>query len=107
MDQFKQRLAYYMKKAGLNPTSLAKKAGLSQTAVRDILDHVGDPNPRIDTFIKLCRALGLRPYHLSAQIERLYPPHLLRLLEEAEAEIRGNGKERGSSSASRKRGKKR
>jgi CheY-like chemotaxis protein/DNA-binding Xre family transcriptional regulator len=57
-----------------NPTSLAKKAGLSRTAVRDLLSHDGDPNPRIDTFIKLCKALKVAPHQLSPGLAELRLP---------------------------------
>jgi transcriptional regulator with XRE-family HTH domain len=72
MDTFKTRLRFYMKQAGLNPTSLSRKAGLNVTAVRDILAHEGTPNPRIDTFIKLCRALGVSPEQLSPDFASLH-----------------------------------
>jgi hypothetical protein len=65
MDTFKTRLRFYMKRAGLNPTSLSRKAHLNVTAVRDILEHAGTPNPRIDTFINLCKALSVVPHQLS------------------------------------------
>ncbi len=82
MDNFKTRLKFYMSKAGLNPTSLSKKARLNVTAVRDILEHTGTPNPRIDTFIKLCHALGIGPHQLSQDFANLYSPRQLELLED-------------------------
>jgi hypothetical protein len=82
MDNFKTRLKFYMSKAGLNPTSLSRKAQLNVTAVRDILEHTGTPNPRIDTFIKLCRALGIGPHQLSQDFANLYLPRQLELLED-------------------------
>jgi hypothetical protein len=82
MDNFKARLKFYMSRAGLNPTSLSRKARLNVTAVRDILEHTGTPNPRIDTFIKLCHALGIGPHQLSQDFANLYPPRQLELLED-------------------------
>ena len=64
MDTFKTRLRFYMEKAGFNPSSLSRKAELNATAVRDILNHTGSPNPRIDTFIKLCQALEIGRAHV-------------------------------------------
>lgn len=81
METLKDRLKHHLKQSGLNPTSLAKKAGLSMTSVRDILAHA-DPKPRIDTFIKLCRALEIRPHQLSSDIERLYSPRQIKMLNE-------------------------
>ena len=66
-----------------NPTSLARKARLNVTAVRDILQHVGDPNPRIDTFFKLCRALDVGPHQLSPDFATLYSPRQCGRLDEA------------------------
>ena len=84
MDSFKSRLLFYMIKAGFNPTSLAKRAGLNTTAIRDILKHPGTPNPRIDTFIKLCTALDLEPHQLSLDFANLYSARHLELLESIE-----------------------
>ena len=70
---FQERLKFYMVKKGLNPTSLSRKASLNMTAVRDILQHNGTPNPRIDTFIKLCDALGVLPCQLHPEVAKLYP----------------------------------
>lgn len=81
MNDFKTRLEFYMRKKGFNPTSLSRKAQLSATAVRDILEHEGVPNPRIDTFAKLCHALGVSTYHLSPDFEKLYSPRQRRLLD--------------------------
>ena len=69
---FKKRLQYYMLKGGFTPTSLSRKAKLNITAVRDILVHEGTPNPRIDTFSKLCRALGVLPHQLHPEFEKFY-----------------------------------
>jgi len=82
MSNLKERLEFYMTKAGLNPTSLSRKARLNITAVRDILQHPGTPNPRIDTFIKLCQALGVGAHQLSSEFERLFSPRQRELLEE-------------------------
>jgi transcriptional regulator with XRE-family HTH domain len=82
MDNFKTRLKFYMGKAGMNPTSLSRKAGLNATAVRDILKHSAVPNPRIDTFIKLCHALNVGPHQLSPDFMKLYSPRQLELLDE-------------------------
>jgi len=81
-DSFKERLLFYMRKRHLNPTSLSRKAMLNMTAVRDILAHEKTPNPRIDTFIKLCHALGISPHHLSPDFEKFYSSPLLELLNE-------------------------
>ena len=81
-DTFKKRLEFYMIKKGFNPTSLSRKARLNVTAVRDILKHSGNPNPRIDTFAKLCHALGVSPYHLSPDFEKLYSARQRYLLDE-------------------------
>ncbi|MCE9507974.1 MAG: helix-turn-helix domain-containing protein [Alphaproteobacteria bacterium] len=81
MSNLKERLEFYMTKAGLNPTSLSRKARLNITAVRDILQHPGNPNPRIDTFIKLCEALGIGAHQLSPQFERLFSPRQRELLD--------------------------
>ena len=81
MDSLKERLEFYMKRSGLNPTSLSRKAWLNITAVR-ILQHEGTPNPRIDTFTELCRALGVSPYHLSPNFADLYSPRQRDLLDE-------------------------
>jgi len=83
MDTFKARLRFYMSRAGLNPTSLSRKAKLNVTAVRDILEHSGTPNPRIDTFIKLCQALGLGPHQLSQDFASLYSSRQLEVIEDA------------------------
>jgi len=82
MDSFKERLKFYMIWAGLNPTSLSRKARLNVTSVRDILEHRGTPNPRIDTFIKLCHALGVGPHQLSPELAKLYSPRQRNLLDE-------------------------
>lgn len=81
---FKERLEFYMIKRGLNPTSLAKRARLNITAIRDILQHEGSPHPRIDTFIKLCLALDVKPHHLSPEIAKLYSSRQRRFLDEME-----------------------
>ena len=73
MDSFKALLKFHMQRKGLNPTSLSKKARLSTTAVRDILEHESTPYPRIDTFTKLCRALNVSPHQLSSLFADLYP----------------------------------
>ena len=82
MDSFKERLEFYMNRAGLNPTSLSREARLNITAVRDILEHDTTPKPRIDTFAKLCRALGVSPHHLSPDFSDLYSPRMRDLLDE-------------------------
>lgn len=64
-----------------NPSNLSRKAGLNATAVRDILEHEGTPNPRIDTFIKLCCALGVSPHQLSPELAKLYSPRQRRMLD--------------------------
>ena len=84
MDTFKRRLEFYMNRVGLNPTSLSRKARLSITTVRDILEHSANPKPRIDTFAKLCRALGVSPHHLSPDFSDLYSPRQRRFLTEIE-----------------------
>jgi DNA-binding phage protein len=73
MDTLKARLEFYMRQEGFNPTSLSRQAHLSLTAVRDILQHPGNPDPRITTLVKLCQALGIKPYQLSPDIDKLYP----------------------------------
>lgn len=40
-----------------NPTALAKAAGLDKTAIRQMI--VLERNPRIDTAMKICSALGV------------------------------------------------
>jgi hypothetical protein len=70
---FKERLEFYMNREGFTPTSLSKKAQLNMTAVRDILEHKKTPKPRIDTFFKLCLALGVTPRQLYPELEKLYP----------------------------------
>src|SRR4051812_48581561 len=80
MDTLKERLEYYMRRGGLKPTTLSKKTRLKVTPARDILDHGGIPNPRIDTFVKLCRALGVAPHQLSPDFEKLYSPRQRELL---------------------------
>jgi transcriptional regulator with XRE-family HTH domain len=82
MDSFKERLEFYMIRAGLNPTSLSRKALLNITAVRDILEHETNPNPRIDTFIKLCQALSVSPHQLAPEFSKLYSPRQRTLLDE-------------------------
>lgn len=72
MNNLKTLLKFHMERKGLNPTSLSKKAGLSSTAVRDILEHDSTPFPRIDTFAKLCRALEVSPHQLSPLFADLY-----------------------------------
>ena len=74
MNDLKSLLKFHMQRQGLNPTSLSKKARLSTTAVRDILEHDTTPYPRIDTFAKLCRALNVPPHQLSPLLfAGLYP----------------------------------
>jgi hypothetical protein len=73
MDNLKTRLKFHMRRKGLNPTSLSRKAHLNVTAVRDILQHESTPYPRIDTFAKLCRALDVSPHELSPLFIGLYP----------------------------------
>ena len=92
MDTFKTRLRFYMRRAGLNPTSLSRKARLNVSAVRDIFRHAGTPHPRIDTFVKLCRALGVSPHQLSQDVANLYSPRQLEILEKNE-EQQSNGPE--------------
>jgi transcriptional regulator with XRE-family HTH domain len=77
MNDLKSRIRFYMRKKGFNPTSLSRRAQLNATAVRDILEHEKTPNPRIDTFIKLCRALEVSPSQLSPDIEKLAAYHLV------------------------------
>lgn len=86
MDTFKTRLKFYMGRAGLNPTSLSRKARLNVSAVRDIFRHRGTPHPRIDTFVKLCRALGIGPHQLSRDVANLYTPRQLEKLEKRDEE---------------------
>lgn len=81
MDTFKKRLEFYMKKKGFNPTSLSRKARLSTTAVRDMLEHPGNPNPRIDTFLKLCLALEVLPHQLFPECAALYSPRQRQMLD--------------------------
>jgi len=71
MNDLKTRLRFYMRKNGFNPTSLSREAGLNATAIRDILEHPGTPNPRIDTFVKICHALQVNPSQLSPALEIL------------------------------------
>jgi DNA-binding Xre family transcriptional regulator len=72
MDTLKARLEFYMRQKGFNPTNLSRRAGLSITSVRDILQHPGKPDPRITTVVKLCKALDIKPYQLSPDIEEFY-----------------------------------
>ena len=79
MDTFKKRLEYWMKKRGYKDKPLALKAGLNETAVRDILgDRV--KSVRVDTMVALCGALDIRPHQLSPEIESLYTPQQIELL---------------------------
>ncbi len=104
MDTFKKRLEYYMRCKGFNPTSLARHALLNMTAIRDILEHEATPNPRIDTFVKLCRALGVSPDQLSPDFEKLYTTDQLQMLaivwalERKDAELAKEGSEQKSDS---------
>jgi repressor LexA len=52
-------LGAQMARTGLKPKALSKKAGLNETAVRDLMDRVDDP--RIGTLFKLAQALGCSP----------------------------------------------
>lgn len=61
---FKKNLARHMKSNGYNPTSLARKMRVNVTFVRDILQHPGNPHPRIDTFLRLCKVLKVTPEQL-------------------------------------------
>jgi hypothetical protein len=83
MTTFKKRLKFYMLKEGLNPASLSRKAKLNITAVRDILQHEGSPNTGINTFTKLCQALGVAPHQLSPEFGKFYTSTQRRMLEEA------------------------
>ena len=71
-----------MIRAGLNPTSLSRKAGLNQTAVRDILAHKGVADLRMSTFVKLCHALDIAPHMLSPALSKLYSPSQRKFLAE-------------------------
>lgn len=58
MAEFVQTLKWWLDHSSIgNPTALAKAAGLDKTAVRQMI--VLERNPRIDTAMKICAALGV------------------------------------------------
>lgn len=58
VEWFAGRLRELREAAGLSRAQLAGKAGLSAGGVRDL--EQGVRRPSLDTFIKLCGALGVR-----------------------------------------------
>ena len=62
-----ERLDRLMREAGYNPRSLALKASLGATAVRDIIDG-RIASPRYQTLEALARVLGLKVEHLATGV---------------------------------------
>ena len=58
----RERLAQEMARTGLRGKKLARAAGLNESAVRDLMQSVGDP--KVGTLVKLARALGVPPGYL-------------------------------------------
>ena len=56
IDAIRKALAVRMERTGLKAKQLSKKAGLNETAVRDLMDRVTEP--RLGTLIKLANALN-------------------------------------------------
>jgi transcriptional regulator with XRE-family HTH domain len=54
---FGRNLASQRKRAGLSQEELAERAGLHRTAIS--LSETGKRNPRLDTLVKLAKALGI------------------------------------------------
>lgn len=57
MIDWRRRVVELMAERGLNAKQLSRLAGKGETFVRDILDY--EKNPRIDSVIALCEALGV------------------------------------------------
>jgi len=58
MSDFVETLRWWLEhKEEMNPTALARAAGLDKTAVRQII--VMERSPRVDTALKICGALGV------------------------------------------------
>ncbi|MGP1395385.1 MAG: S24 family peptidase [Inquilinaceae bacterium] len=70
---FRAELARRMTAGGLNPRSLALRAGLNATAVRDILAG-RSKNPLYGTVLRLADALGCDPADLMVQAAEPPPP---------------------------------
>lgn len=58
LPQIKKKIKAAMERKGYNPASLAKEAGLGNTAVRDILNNE-EQDVRIQTLEKICRTLEI------------------------------------------------
>lgn len=59
MTSWRQRLEEFIVSQGLTMKGLSLKAGLSETAVRDIVKRGSSPS--IDGFLAICGALGVTP----------------------------------------------
>jgi len=60
--ELRKRLALHMERTGLKGRELSRRAGLNETAVRDLMDRVTDP--RLGTITGLASALGTTPESL-------------------------------------------
>lgn len=80
MDTFLKRLQFYMERAELNPRSLSLKAGLNPRFVSDLSEK--GVSPSLKNFLKLSRALGVKPYELDPELEAEIPKDILAASEE-------------------------
>lgn len=108
-EVFANNLRHLMKLADLNQTELAKKAGVSQKSISNILS--GGQAPTIETAEKLAEPFGLKGWHLimsglpddlisSPSIERLFSSYtnassegrkLIDMVAEREAKYQSDG----------------
>ena len=80
VSEFVDALRWWLDhREGLNPTGLAKAAGLDKTAVRQMIEF--DRSPRIDTALKICVALGVTLDQFLARDDDARRTELLRLLD--------------------------
>jgi len=69
---FGQRLARLRDEAGLSQSAMARRIGVSQSAVSQI--EAGDRSPSYGMLVQLAQALGVgMPYLVGAEVEQLTP----------------------------------
>lgn len=79
---FKDRLDYFIKQRHITKAELARKAGLSDALISNLLNS-GSPNPTKDTMEKIADALDISPAmffidenHYVESIQNFLLPHL-------------------------------
>ena len=71
-ETFGQRLARLRDAAGLSQSAMARRIGVSQSAISQI--EAGDRSPSYGMLVQLAEALGVSmPYLVGAEVEQLSP----------------------------------